>query len=114
MAPSPKDFKIWVGNTEWIRFVFKDINNDPFDLGGSRLILKTANNQRWATDDVASPFQITDETGGVVDLQLTPAHTRLFLSDTRYEIERWIDNTQESLVYGNIKPTVWTNDDVDP
>lgn len=114
MAPGLKDFKIWVGNTEWIRFVFKDANNDPFDLSGSRLILKTANDQRWASDDVASPFQIFDDENGIADLKLTPAHTRLFTSDTRYEIERWMDDIQESLVYGNIKPTVWTNDDTDP
>lgn len=119
MAPRNYPLDAWAGNTFYYRFVFKQSNGDPFDLTGSKLVLKINNGGvtvvRKATDDVLSGFEITDAANGVAEVLLTYAETRaLPASQLRYEVERWIDTEQVSVMFGVFTVTTWVNDDADP
>lgn len=118
MAPPQKSLDVWAGNSFWRQFNFKQADGSAFDLTGSRLVFRAVSGDtavRKTTDTPGSGFTITDATGGIAQLYLTYTEARdLPAASIRYEIERWIDIEQVTVLYGNLDVTTWVNDDVDP
>lgn len=124
MAPAQQNINVWAGNTLRIGFAFKNADNSPFDLTGSKLVFRavaTTATIRKDSDDSGSGLEITDELGGEAELFLTVAETRSLatgaagnVAKVKFELERWISVDQTSLIYGELLVTIWVNDDVDP
>lgn len=116
--PSRLDLAVWAGNT-WSQPFQMEAADVPLDLTGSKLVWRMvygATITRKSTDDADSGIEITDAAEGEFRLYLTVTETRLWPdgSVVRYEVERWIDDDQVTMIYGTMTVTAWVNDDADP
>lgn len=116
--PPREDLDVWAGNT-WEQPMRAKAGGVAFDLTGSKLVWRTVYGStitRKSTDDPDSGIEITDATAGEFRIYLSVTETRLWPDGAviRYEIERWIDGTQKTQIYGNMTVTAWVNDDDDP
>lgn len=123
MAPAQQNINVWAGNTLRLGFAFKNDDDSPFDLTGSKLVFRAVGTTtiRKDSEDSGSGLEIIDEAGGEAELFLTVAETRSLAAGTassitkvKFELERWIGVDQTSLIYGELLVTLWVNDDVDP
>lgn len=103
------------GNSFERLFRFKDGAGQLVDLTGSEIVFvaETATSTiRKTTAD--GSLQMPSPTSGELTLKLTPAETRLFAVGrlrSRYEIERRIDGSEETLVSGCVVVEEGINDD---
>ena len=115
--PVQKDMAVWVGNDKTFEFVLwaDSERTTPFDLTGSEMVFLAtwpggSLRKSSSTGDV-----VLDFVTGRVSIPITPAESRAMPpgSRTRYEIERRIDGTETTLIYGTVVVSDWGgNDDV--
>lgn len=100
------------GNTREITFTFRDADDELVDLTGSTVKFKADLDGSYITKTMTN-----GGTDGTATLSLTAAETRsfpLYASEKdirRFEIERTISSTQETLLFGKIKAVGGINDD---
>lgn len=115
MIPN-KTLRLWKGNTARFEFAFKDAEGAPVDLTGSEMVFRAA----WGG---GGTLRLTSAGGGIlfasaaegrIVINLTVAQTRLIPTGSiaRYELERRIDGTQTTLIWGAIEAGEGVNDDV--
>lgn len=118
MPPIDYPLVLWRGNSEWIPLGFEQEDESDFDLTGSKLIFRATSDGgdaiRKSSAVPDSGLEITDAEAGEFELSFTIEETRGMAASYKYEIERWIGNSQKSLIFGTIIVTTWVNDDVDP
>lgn len=106
MAPVKKPLSFWRGNTEALRFRFKQNATDPLDLTGSRFVLTIKHDgPDIVKDSDASGWDISTPTNGEATVSLSATETRSLsgaIAGVRYEIERFIGEEQKTLIYGDI------------
>jgi hypothetical protein len=101
------DIDVRQGNSLERTFIFQDENGDAFNLTGSVIAFRAETGEGETFIDKTTPsnsFSMPTPTTGTVTLTLTAAETARFATGrtNRYEIERRIGGTEETLVAGFI------------
>lgn len=94
--------RIWRGNTRTITFRFKNADGSALDLSGSTLEFRAVNASD--VEIVKRNMTIAAPASGEASIALTASETTAFTSGARnrYEVERRISSSEETLIYGNI------------
>lgn len=93
------------GNSFAIGFRFKDGEGDGIDLTGSIIVFSieiTSGVLRKFSNLPGSGCEITDAVDGEISINLTAIETRTLKlgRGTRYEVERWINGEETTLISG--------------
>ena len=114
-APAKKDFKIWVGNDTILEFRLLQDSEVPLDLTGSEVAMFFKQGTTLHTlSTTTGHITIDAPETGVFRVSIDRDFTRSIRSDypiVQYEIERRIDDSQTTILYGNIKLEGGANDD---
>ncbi len=96
------DARIWRGNTRTITFRFKNADSTPVDLTGSTLEFRAVN--AAGQEIVKRNLTVAAPSTGEASIVLTVSETAAFTEGqrNRYEVERRISSTEETLIYGTI------------
>lgn len=110
-APAAYDFSVWRGNTFSRIFRMKDADDELVDLTGSTVVF-TARSTPYEFELIKT-LTVADPPDGEAMLSFTAAETKSFPLDVpiEYEIERFIDDEQVTLVEGTITGNGGVNDD---
>lgn len=106
------------GNSYIRTFRFKDASNAPVDLTGSTIIFiaTTSGGLPLRKTTADNSLAMPDPTSGEVTLSLTPAETRqLYVGSVKnkYEIERHINDEEDTILSGLVYVEQGVNDDGD-
>lgn len=103
--------RVWRGNTFPITFTFKNSDGTAVDLTGSTIRIRIEDAAGTTVIDTA--MTVAAPASGQATITLSSVQTRALTSGSgnRYEVERRINSTETTLVYGNITAEGGVNTD---
>lgn len=107
MTPAVLDIDLQRGNTEARRFRFRDSTGVLIDISGSTFVF------RAVRGSLVIRKTLTNSSSTETDLSLSISETRSLPRDlpVAYELERWIDTSQETVLQGRLFGRGGDNDD---